>query len=39
MNELILVTAVILIVWIGIAAYMFMLDKRISKIEKDLNEK
>ena len=36
-NVLYTVMAVILIVWAGIAAYMFSLDRRLKKIEKEIN--
>lgn len=34
MNELVTLTVAVLLVWFGIAAYLFTLGRRISKIEK-----
>ncbi|MBX7094894.1 MAG: CcmD family protein [Flavobacteriales bacterium] len=33
------VIGVVAIIFIGIVVYLFMLDRKISKIEKDINEK
>ncbi len=38
-NGLIYVMAVNLVIWIGIASYLFNLDRKIKKIENEMNKK